>query len=269
MQRISDHRSETLLETFQSEVSVAHLEQCLKDIFLHVWACVFLLSEEIVDGFDFGNYLGIVVTESYDDFQTFALKIFDKTLTLVANEDEITISQYLPRLFIHNFTNLKFEDKNYYYSIDNGDSLHSINQLTGVIETQSFTGINFLTNYMFGFDRYWKDVNSSNFKDIANRLSEQGVPVNQYIKAIGYITFNDLPVLISGFKLIGNDNDSSNTIKFYVDKNYRLPINPSSMKLPSGVSSESSKSEIITYVNQISWDYHYPMHSSYHITKIS
>ena len=74
-----------------------------------------------------------------------------------------------------------------------------------------------------GYTRLWKKVGSKNFKRLAMYMNKKGLPVNQYIKATGYITFNNLPVLISGLKLIAGNNSDPDTIEFYIDKEYRLP----------------------------------------------
>ena len=74
-----------------------------------------------------------------------------------------------------------------------------------------------------GYTRLWKKVGSKNFKRLAMYMNKKGLPINQYIKATGYITFNNLPVLISGLKLVAGNNSDPDTIEFYIDKEYRLP----------------------------------------------
>ena len=76
-----------------------------------------------------------------------------------------------------------------------------------------------------GIPRLWKKVGNRNFKYLAEYMSNLGVPVNKYVKAAGYITFNNLPVLISGLKLISvSGNTEASTVEFYVDREYRLPV---------------------------------------------
>lgn len=103
-----------------------------------------------------------------------------------------------------------------------------------------------------GLPRLWKKVGSRSFKRLAIYMYNNGIPVNQYVKVMGYITFNDLPVLISGMQLIANGNTEPDTIEFYIDKEYRLPttkVDPD--VLPEDVDDPSIQESIINNLKSI------------------
>lgn len=209
------------------------------------------------------NYSGCTTVHSQPD-PTLNTELFN--IRANNSNDVYTIPQYpvrktdSPKIApasanLLNTDNLKFEDDKYYCICSHNENKSGLYRVFGTspyyeqITTVSKAPSRNFSQY--GFGRLWKKVNDQDFKNVAQTFYKQGVPVNQYVKAMGYISFNNLPVLISGLKIVGKDEDSPNNIIFYMDKNYRLPNLRNT--LPTA-DNEDAYSQIITTLKTI-FDY--------------